>query len=113
VWFKPSVETLADPMLFLSHVMTYCFLDVAVPYIAGTCDEHRFRVVHGRAHVFGATLGGEYAVDGHKIVSDAMDAEHFSDDRGKKAMGAAWVPIPDVIAARLRLDLEADSPSEL
>lgn len=23
VWFKPPVETLADPVLFLSHVMTY------------------------------------------------------------------------------------------
>ena len=27
-----------------------CSLDVAIPYIAGTYDEHRFRVVHGRAH---------------------------------------------------------------
>ena len=89
-----------------------CYLDVAVPYIAGTYDEHRFRVVHGRAHVFEVTLGGEYAVDGHKIVSDAMEAEHLGDDPGKKAMGAAWAPIPDVIAVSLRLDLAADSPSE-
>ena len=60
-----------------------CYLDVAVPYIAGTYDEHRFRVVHGRAHVFEVTLGGKYAVDGHKIVSDAMDAEHLRDDPGE------------------------------
>ena len=86
------------------------YLDVAVPYIAGTYDEHRFRVVHGRAHVFEVTLGGEYAVDGHKIVSDAMDAEHLRDDPGKE--GTAWAPIPETIAAHLRLHLEAESPLE-
>ena len=89
-----------------------CSLDVAVPYIAGTYDEHRFRVVHGRAHIFEVTLGGKYAVDGHTIVSDAMEAENLSDDPGKKGVCAAWAPIPDVIAASLRLNLEADSPDE-
>ena len=67
-----------------------CSLDVAVPYIAGTYDEHRFRVVHGRAHIFEVTLGGKYAVDGHTIVSDAMEAENLSDDPGKKGVCAAW-----------------------
>lgn len=85
-----------------------CYLDVAVPYVAGTYDEHRFRVVHGRAHVFEVTLGGKYAVDGHKIVSDAMDAEHLRDDPGEE--GTAWAPIPEVIAADLRLCLEAELP---
>ncbi len=84
-----------------------CYLDVAVPYIAGTYDEHRFRVVHGRAHVFDVTLGGDYAVDGHKIVSDAIDAEHIHDP-GKE--GTAWAPLPESIAADLRLHLEAESP---
>ena len=84
-----------------------CFLDVAVPYIAGTYDEHRFRVVHGRAHIFEVTLGGKYAVDGHRIVSDAMEAERLSDDPGVK--GAAWAPIPEAIAEDLRLNLEAES----
>ena len=27
VWFKPPEETLADPVLFLSHVMTYGTVD--------------------------------------------------------------------------------------
>ena len=90
-----------------------CFLDVAVPYIAGTYDEHRFRVLHGRAHIFEVTLGGKYVVDGHKIVSDAMEAENLSDDPEKKGVASAWVPIPDVIAASLRLNLEADSPGEV
>ena len=83
-----------------------CFLDVAVPYIAGTYDEHRFRVVHGRAHVFDVTLGGEYAVDGHRNVSDAMEAERIGDDPGQK--GTAWAPVPEVIAEDLRLHFEAE-----
>ena len=84
------------------------FLDVAVPYIAGTYDEHRFRVVHGRAHVFDVTLGGEYAVDGHRNVSDAMEAKRIGDDPGQK--GTAWAPVPAVIAEDLRLHFEAEMP---
>lgn len=85
-----------------------CSLDVVVPYIAGTYDEHRFRVVHGRAHLFEVTMGGKYIVDGHRIVRDAMEAESRGDDFGKE--GAAWAPIPETIAADLRLHLEAESP---
>ena len=83
-----------------------CSLDVAVPYIAGTYDEHRFRVVHGRAHIFEVTMGGKYVVDGHRIVRDAMEAERLGDDFGKE--GAVWAPIPETIAAELRLHLEAE-----
>ena len=85
-----------------------CSLDVAVPYIAGTYDEHRFRVVHGRAHLFEVTMGGKYIVDGHKTVSDAMEAESLGDDFGKR--GVVWTQIPETIAADLRLHLEAESP---
>ena len=84
------------------------FLDVAVPYIAGTYDEHRFRVVHGRAHVFDVTLGGDYAVDGHRNVSDAMEAERIGDDPSQKA--TAWARVPEVIAEDLRLHFEAEMP---
>ena len=84
-----------------------CSLDVAVPYIAGTYDEHRFRVVHGRAHVFEVTMGGKYVVDGRRIVRDAMEAEGLEDDFGKE--GVVWAPIPETIAADLRLHLEAES----
>ena len=85
-----------------------CSLDVAVPYIAGTYDEHRFRVVHGRAHLFDVTMGGKYIVDGHKSVPDAMEAESLGDDFGKR--GVVWTQIPETIAADLRLHLEAESP---
>ena len=83
-----------------------CFLDVAVPYIADTYDEHRFRVVHGRAHIFEVTMGGKYAVDGHRVVSDAMEAESLNDDLGER--GAVWASIPEAIAADLRIHLEAE-----
>ena len=53
-------------------------------------------------------MGGKYAVDGHRIVPDAMEAESLSDDLGEQ--GAAWAPIPEAIAANLRLHLEAESP---
>ena len=85
-----------------------CSLDVAVPYIAGTYDEYRFRVVHGRANIFEVTMGGKYVVDGHKAVPDAMEADYLGDDFGKR--GVVWTPIPETIAAELRLHLEAESP---
>ncbi len=80
-------------------------LDVAVPYIAGTYDEHRFRVVQGRAHVFEVTMGADYAVDGHRQVADGME-EEAEDDFGDS--GAAWVPLPPAMAEALRLRLEAE-----
>ncbi len=87
-----------------------CSLDVVVPYIAGTYDEHRFRVVHGRAHIFEVTMGGEYAVDGHRVVDDAMEAERLDDDLGEER-GSVWTPLPRRIADDLRLCLDAEAPN--
>ncbi|MDE0032287.1 MAG: DEAD/DEAH box helicase [Deltaproteobacteria bacterium] len=84
-----------------------CYLDIAVPYIAGTYDEHRFRVVHGRHHIFDVTMGGEYAVDGHRIVAASTNAEGLGDDFGEQ--GAVWAPIPEAIAKNLRLHLGVGS----
>lgn len=81
-------------------------LDIAVPYIAGTYDEHRFRVVHGRAHIFEVTMGGKYTVDGHRS-RNVMKNDNIGDDSGESHV--AWAPIPDVIAKDLRIDLEAGS----
>jgi hypothetical protein len=80
-------------------------LDVVVPYIAGTYDEHRFRVVQGRAHVFEVTMGADYAVDGHKPLADAM--EHDAEDDFGIA-GIAWASLPAAMADDLRLRLEAE-----
>jgi hypothetical protein len=81
-------------------------LDIAVPYIAGTYDEHRFRVVHGRAQLFEVTMGGEYAIDGYRRVDDAMEAETLTDDEGKR--GAVWCPLPDAMARDLQLHLDTE-----
>ncbi len=83
-----------------------CFLDVVVPYIAGTYDEHRFRVVHGRAHIFDVTMGGKYAVDGHRSVLSPSDSETAGDELGEP--GVAWIPVPETIATDLRVHLEAE-----
>jgi hypothetical protein len=85
-------------------------IDIAVPYIAGTYDEHRFRVVHGRAQLFEITMGGEYAIDGHRSVDDAMEAENLKDDEGKR--GTAWCPLPEEIARDLRLHLDTEHEPE-
>ncbi len=55
VWFKPPEETLADPVLFLSHVMTYGTVEdlrvVRVPFT----DEQLRRVLRaGLPGVFDA-----------------------------------------------------------
>ena len=84
-----------------------CSLDIAVPYIAGTYDEHRFRVVHGRAHIFEVTMGGKYTVDGHRSTSESESA---GDETGEA--GVAWVPVPETIAMDLRVHLEAASADE-
>ena len=47
-----------------AHRASRTSLDVVVPYIAGTYDEHRFRVDHGEARIMAVTMGGEYTVDG-------------------------------------------------
>jgi hypothetical protein len=86
-------------------------LDVVVPYMAGTYDEHRFRVVHGRAHLFKVTMGGEFAVDGFRRQDDAMESGEREDDEGVD--GSAWAPLPAEMAADLGLRLEAEGDPAL
>lgn len=44
VWFKEPAETLADPILFLAHLMTYGTAeDLAA--VRGTVDRNAFRAV--------------------------------------------------------------------
>ena len=87
-----------------------CSLDVAVPYIAGTYDEHRFRVVQGRAHIFEVTMGADYTVDGHRSLVEPAESDNLNDDSEEPR--AAWVPIPEAIATDLRVQLEAEPPDE-
>lgn len=48
VWFQPPETTLADPVLFLCHVMTYGTLEDVVA-VRRSFDEAAFRHALGRA----------------------------------------------------------------
>jgi len=53
VWFKPPSETLADPMHFLAHVMTYGTLeDLRILKSVGGIEEYREVLDHARPGVF-------------------------------------------------------------
>jgi hypothetical protein len=54
-------------------------------------------------------MGGEYAIDGHRNVDDAMEAENLDDDEGKR--GAAWCSLPEEIARDLQLRLDTEHES--
>lgn len=53
VWFKEPSETLAEPMLFLAHVMTYGTVDdlAALDGIVGT-DQYREALEHAPPGIF-------------------------------------------------------------
>lgn len=82
-------------------------LDIIIPYIAGTYDEYRFRVVHTRAQLFEVTMGGDYAVDGRTPQADLMEAHDVpEDDEGAEASDVAELPAEVVNDLRLRLEAE-------
>ncbi len=55
VWFKPPEETLADPVLFLSHLMTYGTVDDLRVVRTHFTDEQLRQVLHaGLPGVFDA-----------------------------------------------------------
>ena len=87
-------------------------LDVVVPYIANTYDEHRFRVVHGRSRLFDATMGGDYGVDEPCRSVDVMEEGKITDDINPEDRGEAVEPLPAEIGDALRIRLEAESNHE-
>lgn len=87
-------------------------LDVVVPYIANTYDEHRFRVVHGRSRLFDVTMGGDYNVEGQARSNDVMEDDRFTDDINADEHQEMVVPLPDEFAEALRIRLEAEDHHE-
>lgn len=81
-------------------------LDVVVPYLRGTYDQRVFEVVHGRAHLFEVTMGGNYQLDGRQQAAWSEDEDTSDDTAGDPEEGGA-VPLPECITAELRLQLEA------
>lgn len=82
-------------------------LDVVVPYLWGTYDQRVFEVVHGRAHLFEVTMGGDYRLDGRQQEEWGDDAATTDDTAGEEG-GRGAVPLPECIAAELRLRLTAE-----
>jgi len=68
-------------------------LAVYEPYLAGTHDEKMFRVVKDRERWFGVVMG------------DRLDTSEWGTEKR-----AARVPLPEVIAAELMLDLSVPEP---
>lgn len=83
-------------------------LDVVVPYVANTYDEYRFRRVHARAHLFEVTMGADYAVETAGRSGKASEDSPVVDDQNVDDSIDAVVPLPDSIAAALRMRLEAE-----
>lgn len=82
-------------------------LEVVVPYIANTYDEHRFRVVHGRSRLFDVTMGGDCDMDIQNRTSDVMEEDQVVDDLFTEERAELVVPLPVEIAEALRINLEA------
>jgi hypothetical protein len=82
-------------------------LDVVVPYLRGTYDQRVFEVVHGRAHLFEVTMGGDYRLDGRQ-QEEWGDEDETVDDVAGEAGERGAVPLPECIAGELRLRLEAE-----
>ena len=101
---KASRMAMADP--------SQGHLDVVVPYIANTYDEHRFRVVHGRSRLFDVTMGGDYDVERQARSSDVMEDDKVTDDINANEHQEVVVPLPDEIADALRIRLEAEDSHE-
>jgi len=97
---KASRMSISDPLQ--GH------LDVVVPYIANTYDEHRFRVVHGRSRLFEVTMGGDYGVDGQIRTGDVMEQDSVIDDIDTEDRADRVVPLPAEFADALRIHLEAE-----
>ena len=82
-------------------------IDVAVPYIANTYDENRFRRVHARTRLFEVTMGGEVVLEPAHHANEDDPKARVADDLNREDLGTATVPLPESMASALRMRLEA------
>ncbi len=74
------------------------FLDITVPYLAGTYDERKYEELRLRAQVFEVLTGGDLAADNREgLVGD-------EDDEGKEG-GYRLMSLPEAMMADLRVKL--------
>lgn len=93
-----AVETQAG----LLHRGLQCPLSVVVPNLGGTHDQRVHWVVHGRAHPFEVTLGGDYRLD-MRQQEGWEDEIQAVDDAAGEASERGAVPLPESTDADLRL----------
>jgi hypothetical protein len=74
------------------------FLEVGVPFLAGTYDERMYEELRLRAQVFEVLTGGEMAADNAEGQDDVDQAEG-------KEMGLRLVPLPRAMMDDLRVHL--------
>lgn len=77
------------------------FLEVGVPFLAGTYDERMFEEVRLRAQTFEVLTGGDLVVD-----NDASGADEEPHHAEGKELGVKLVVLPEALVRELRVHLE-------
>ena len=78
---------------------THSFLEVDVPYLAGTYDERMFEELRLRAQTFEVLTGGE-------LAADNVEGQRGKDDDEGEERGVNLLTLPPEMVAELRVDLE-------
>lgn len=75
------------------------FLDIGVPFLAGTYDERMYEELKMRAQTFEVLTGGDFA-------ADHADGQDDDPKAGGKELGVNLVPLPAQMVKDLRVHLE-------
>jgi hypothetical protein len=78
------------------------YLDISVPYLAGTYDERMYEELRLRSQVFEVLTGGDLAPDATN-GKQSDDDPHHEDEGSEKADGL--VVLPEAMVEDLRVDL--------
>ncbi|MGO9122054.1 MAG: helicase-related protein [Desulfomonilaceae bacterium] len=82
------------------------FLEIGLPYLAGTYDERMYKQLRLRSQVFEVLMGGDVA------GQDPEGDDTHDDLEGKEDGGLKLVPLPDEMVAQLRVNLQIWKPNE-
>ncbi len=97
-------KTFRDRTLSENHGNT--FLEVGVPFLAGTYDERMYEELRLRAQIFEVLTGGEVAADNLEGLDDVEQAEGKEGD-------LRLVPLPTAMTDDLRVHLHVWAPKEI
>lgn len=81
------------------------FLEIGVPFLAGTYDERMYEELRLRAQTFEVLTGGEFAADHADGQDDVPQAQG-------QELGVAVVPLPPAMIDHLRVKLQVWKPSK-